>query len=98
METSMRHRTLVSALVVSVVIAIAMAATSSVSGQSAPLEKTRAVAKAVSTNKTYTAPKTPDGQPDLQGFWTNSTYVPLERPNGVTKEFYTKDEAEVAMK
>ena len=54
----MRHRTLISALVVSVVIAIAMAATSSVSGQSAPLEKTRAVAKAVSTNKTYTAPKT----------------------------------------
>jgi hypothetical protein len=94
----MRHRTLVSALVVSVVIAIAMAATSSVSGQSAPLEKNKAVAKAVSTNKTYTAPKTPDGQPDLQGFWTNSTYVPLERPNGVTKEYYTKDEAEVAMK
>jgi len=94
----MRHRTLVSALVVSVVIAIAMAATSSVSGQSAPLEKTRAVAKAVATNKTYTAPKTPDGQPDLQGFWTNSTYVPLERPNGVTKEYYTKEEAEAAMK
>ncbi len=28
----------------------------------------------------YTQPKTPDGQPDLQGFWTNSTYTPLERP------------------
>jgi hypothetical protein len=36
--------------------------------------------------------KTPDGQPDLQGFWTNSTYTPLQRPNGVTKEFYTKEE------
>jgi hypothetical protein len=43
--------------------------------------------------KPYTAPRTPDGQPDLQGFWTNSTYVPLERPNGVTKEFYTPQEA-----
>ena len=39
------------------------------------------------------ASQDPDGQPDLQGFWTNSTYVPLERPQGVTKEFYTPDEA-----
>jgi hypothetical protein len=43
--------------------------------------------------KPYTPPRTPDGQPDLQGFWTNSTYVPLERPSGVTKEFYTPQEA-----
>jgi hypothetical protein len=41
---------------------------------------------------TYKAPRTPDGQPDLQGFWTNSTYTPLERPDGVTKEFYTPEE------
>ena len=44
-------------------------------------------------SKTYVAPRTPDGQPDLQGFWSNSTYVPLERPIGVTKEFYTPQEA-----
>ena len=25
-------------------------------------------------------PRTPDGQPDLQGIWTNSTLTPLERP------------------
>ena len=43
--------------------------------------------------KPYTPPRTPDGQPDLQGYWTNSTYTPLERPNGVTKEFYTPQEA-----
>ena len=41
---------------------------------------------------TYTAPRTPDGQPDLQGFWSNQTYTPLERPDGVTKEFYTAEE------
>jgi len=42
--------------------------------------------------KPYTPPRTPDGQPDLQGFWTNSTYTPLERRNNVTKEFYTPEE------
>ena len=43
--------------------------------------------------KPWTQSRTPDGQPDLQGFWTNSTYTPLERPKNVTKEFYTKEEA-----
>ena len=42
--------------------------------------------------------KTPDGQPDLQGYWTNNTYTPLERPNGVTKAVYTKEERVVADK
>jgi hypothetical protein len=41
----------------------------------------------------YTPPRTPDGQPDLQGYWTNATYTPLQRPNNVTKEFYTPEEA-----
>ena len=43
--------------------------------------------------KKYSPPRTPDGQPDLQGFGTNSTYTPLERPKNVTKEFFTKEEA-----
>jgi hypothetical protein len=29
--------------------------------------------------KTWTVPRTPDGHPDLQGTWTNSTMTPLER-------------------
>jgi hypothetical protein len=48
--------------------------------------------------RSYKAPRTPDGQPDLQGFWTNSTYTPLERPDGVTKALYTPEEAEAAIK
>ena len=33
-----------------------------------------------SAAKSWTPPKTPDGQPDLQGYWTNATLTPLERP------------------
>ena len=44
-------------------------------------------------SRLWTAPRTADGQPDLQGFWTNATFTPLERPKDVTKEFFTKEEA-----
>jgi len=39
-------------------------------------------------------PRTPDGQPDLQGFWTNATFTPFERPKDFAgKEFFTEEEA-----
>src|SRR5689334_7156354 len=43
--------------------------------------------------KPFVVPKTPDGVPDLQGYWTNNTIVPLQKPNGVTKDFFTPEEA-----
>ena len=51
-----------------------------------------AAAKTSVPPKPWTVSRTPDGQPDLQGYWTNNSYTPLERPNGVTKEFYTPEE------
>ena len=42
-----------------------------------------------------TAPRrTPDGQPDLQGVWTNATLTPLQRPADLGgKQFFTPQEA-----
>ena len=40
----------------------------------------------------YTVPRTADGQPDLGGFWSNTTRTPLQRSDGVAGEFYTAEE------
>jgi hypothetical protein len=51
--------------------------------------------QAKTASKTWTVPRTPDGQPDLQGIWTNATLTPLERPAELAaKEFLTPQEAE----
>ena len=38
--------------------------------------------------------RTADGQPDLEGYWTNTTVTPLERPKELAdKAFFTPEEA-----
>jgi hypothetical protein len=44
--------------------------------------QTRAAKPAAAASK-WTAPRTPWGDPDLQGNWTNATTTPLERPSDV---------------
>src|SRR5688572_19578917 len=56
------------------------------------VQRPTAAAKREVATKAWTLARTPDGQPDLQGFWTNATFTPLERPDNVTKEFYTAEE------
>jgi hypothetical protein len=59
-------------------------------GQGLPV----AAKAATSTPKSETPKRTADGQPDLEGVWTNSTLTPLERPAEFAgKEFLTEQEA-----
>ena len=52
------------------------------------------VALAPARGQNWTPPRTPDGQPDLQGVWTNATVTPFQRPAQLgTKEFFTAEEA-----
>src|SRR6266567_8277093 len=44
--------------------------------------------------KKWIAPRTPYGQPDLQGIWSNATITPFERPRELAgKEYFTEKEA-----
>jgi hypothetical protein len=52
------------------------------------------IAPAAAQRKAWTPPRTPDGQPDMQGIWTNPTITPFERtPEFADKAFLTEKEA-----
>ena len=46
-----------------------------------------------SVSEKWSAERTPDGQPDLEGVWDAASMTPLERPVELgNKEFYTPEE------
>ncbi len=54
----------------------------------------RPAAKSGTAAKRWIVPRTPDGQPDLQGVWSNTTLTPLERPAELgDKAYFTEQEA-----
>jgi hypothetical protein len=68
--------------------ALMVTASYAVAQSPAPAEKTSPKAKP------WTAPRLPDGHPDLQGVWTNATLTPLERaPQFAGKPTITEEEA-----
>ena len=42
-----------------------------------------AIVHGQAVQKEWTAPRTPDGQPDLQGVWLSKSATPLERPKAL---------------
>jgi len=74
----MRHNFLspifTSSSLAAIVIAAVLIAPANAQAPSGATQKTS------STTKTWIPTRTPDGQPDLQGVWTNATLTPFERP------------------
>ena len=48
--------------------------------------------------RTWTPPRTPDGHPDLQGFWSNNNATPIERPKELAGRPTLTDNEVAAMK
>ena len=85
----MSYRFFTSVGVLAVVIAVVLLLAVPIAGQG-PTGAARTPAAA----KTYTTPKTPWGDPDLQGIWNNATSTPLQRPAALgEKAELTEDEA-----
>jgi hypothetical protein len=85
----MRNRCLASIILASAIAIVFFAA------RTATAQSTTAFDQgSTSSAKSWTLPRTPNGQPDLQGLWTNATITPLERPRDLAgKPFLTQQEA-----
>jgi hypothetical protein len=78
-----------SSSVLTVLMASALLAPAFLSAQAPPAPRTTPAAKA----KSWTVARTPDGQPDLQGYWTSLSFTPMERPAKYGgREFLTDEE------
>jgi hypothetical protein len=69
------------------------AAQSSSEHRNADVKASKASAATAASTKASTVPRTPDGKPDLQGYWTSLSFTPMERPAKYGgREFLTDEE------
>src|SRR5579864_3442885 len=84
----MTHRFWVSSSVLTAVMAVLLAPTF-LAAQTQSAKLTPTAAKSTTRN----LPRTPDGQPDLQGYWTSLSFTPMERLSKYGgREFLTDEE------
>ena len=77
------------ASVVAAAIVFALTATASAGQTQAP----KTTPRNHTATKSWVPPRTPDGQPDLQGVWVNNSATPLERPAALAgRALLTDDE------
>ena len=84
----MRHRSIAS--LGALVVVLVWLAPALSSGQTS--------ASGAKATKPWTPPRTPDGQPDLQGIWLNNDATPLERPNALQGKPFLTDEEVAALR
>lgn len=89
----MRHRFLTSVGILAALIVVVSLARLPVAAEASG-EGAQARAKTTAAPKKWTQPRTPWGEPDLQGTWSYATITPLERPREQAgKEILNDEEA-----
>src|SRR5689334_10572055 len=96
------NRLWVSSSALALLMAASLSAPSFLSAQSSGASskadaKTASKPDTKASTKVWTMPRLPDGQPDLQGYWTSLSVTPMERPAKYgNREFLTEKETQDA--
>jgi hypothetical protein len=89
----MSNRFWISSSALAVVMAAVLSAPVLVAAQATSRVAAKTDTKAAANTKAWTLPRTPDGQPDLQGYWTSLSFTSMERPAKYAgREFLTDEE------
>jgi hypothetical protein len=88
----MGNRFEISVNALAVVMAAVLSLPALVAAQTTSGAPGKADTTAAAKKKNWILPRTPDGQPDLQGYWTSLSFTPMERPAKYAKREFLTDE------